>query len=393
MRQLIVTGGYPYSTHTFVIREIAASIAAGNEVYVLASNRGDKAGATLAARLGMPDPAHLLYGDYANSRLFAPSLCRFGRRVRSAADVAVYGRRLAERRKTFFCHALSRLPRLDLIHANFAGWAFEVGMPLSQILDIPLTITVHNNHEQLRRRSLHSLQALQQRAAALALVSRSSQRIWAQRTGSEHRLRVIYNGIELSEFPDRQPDTADSAPRLISIGRLAREKSIDEGIRIFSRLKQKFHDCIYHIIGDGPERAELESLANRLGYRESIIFHGTLTHEQVRKQLANSDILLHTGVDESFGLVITEAMAAYKPVVASNSGAVPELITHGETGYLYEPGNEDRALNYLTSLAADAEMRNKLGRQGHKVVEERFSWPAHMERMEQLWLDALAMKP
>ena len=389
MRQLIVAGGYPYSTHTFVIRQISASLAAGHDVYVLASNHGDKAGESTALKLGMPNQDHLIYGDYSKSKLFSPSLCRFSSRVRTVADAAWYGKIMAERRKTFFCEVMSRLPKLDLIHANFAGWAFEVALPLSQILQIPLTVTVHNNHEQLRRRELETLKQLQRHAKALALVSESSKRIWTERTSSDARLRVIYNGIDLSEFANSEPSKPGSSINILTIGRLAKEKRFDEGIRIFKKLKNQFSDCHYHIIGDGPERANLEALAKKLELGESITFYGTLSHEQVREKLFDSDILLHCGIDESFGLVITEAMAAYKPVVATNSGAIPELICDKASGYLYDPGNEEQALGYLIQLTNNAEQRLAMGVNGREVVERKFSWQSHMQQMEKLWRDAL----
>jgi len=390
MRQLIVTGGYPCSTHTFVIRDVAASLAAGHEVYVLAPNDGDAAGGTTAKALGMPDQKHLIYGNYHNSSIFSPGFCRFGARVRSVADAARYGRVLAERRKTFFCEVLSCLPRLDLVHAHFSGWAFEVALPLSQILGVPLTVTVHDSHEQLRQRELGMLQRLQASAAGLALVSESSKAIGVKRTGSDERLRVIYNGIDLSEFPENAEVSPGMGINILSVGRLANGKRIDEGIRIFGQLKSRSHGCHYRIIGEGPERARLQALANQLGLDTSITFHGNLEHAQVRRRLVESDILLHPGVDESFGLVVAEAMAAGKPVVAARSGAIPELLADQESGYLYPSGDESLAVKYLAGLVDNNKRRLAMGRYARKVVEDKFSWTLHRHLMHRLWADAIA---
>ncbi len=162
-----------------------------------------------------------------------------------------------------------------------------------------------------------------------------------------------------------------------------------EQLRIFKHLKDKVPGYHYHIIGDGPEREHLEALVKKLGLGDSITLHGILTHEQVRENLFNSDILLHPGVDESFGMVITEAMAACKAVVATNSGAIPELIADKTSGYLYDPGNEDQALKYLIELSNNSEKRLALGVNGREVVENKFSWESHMQQMETLWHDAL----
>ena len=145
MKRLVVTGSFPFATHTFVIREVASAHAGGDDIFVLAPDDGDKIGDEFRAKLGFPAD-RAIYLNYTRCAPFSLDPNWLRGEINRAGMRGYYGWLLAGRRKTFFCKLISdpRLRNLDLIHAHFAAWAFNVAAPLADILRVPLTIGAHD---------------------------------------------------------------------------------------------------------------------------------------------------------------------------------------------------------------------------------------------------------
>ena len=390
LKQLVVTPSFPFSTHTFVTREIASVIAAGHSMTVLAPTYGDVEGQVLSDRLGVKQD-EVIYLDAPSCPVWSPGFRRYTRPVREVAMRSHYGRLLGERRKTFFAKLLGmpRIREVELIHAHFMGWAFEVALPLGQLLDVPVTLTAHNFDLPTRR--LDELLYIQQHAARVVLVSQEYHRIWSERTGSSDSLTVVPNGIDLSEFPTQYvPQQPENGLKIISISRLVPGKRIADALYALAKLLDQGIEFKYVSIGEGPERAALEQLAAQLGLTERVSFRGAMPHEVVVRELSASDILLHPSEWESFGITVAEAMAARISVIAARSPGPSDIVEHGVTGFLYEPGDVDVLANYLHRLAADPAIRKKFGELGHARVIEKFSWEAHMVQMFKVWQAASA---
>jgi len=306
--------------------------------------------------------------------------------VRKAAMRSHFGRLLAERRKTFFAKLLGMpaIQGIEMIHAHFMGWAFEVALPLGQVLDVPVTLTAHNFDLPTRR--LDELLYLQRYAAQVVLVCQAHYDIWAERTGSSGRLAVVPNGIDLSEFSAPPvPKTAGTPLKIISISRLVPVKRIADALLALAKLRDQAIEFNYVAIGEGPERTALEELTGRLGLTDRVTFLGVMSHEEVVKELSTSDILLHPSELESFGIAVAEAMAARVAVIAARSPGPMEIVDQGVTGFLYEPGDVEALADHLYRLATDPPLRKRFGELGHARVLERFSWDAHMSQMFELW--------
>lgn len=389
MKQLVVTPSFPFSTHTFVTREIASTVAAGHSVTVLAPTSGDAEGQVLAERLGVK-LKDVIYLDATACPVFSTSLKRYTRSVREAARRSHFGRLLAERRKTFFSRLLQipSIREVEQIHAHFMGWAFEVALPLGQLLNVPVTLTVHN--VDLPVRAIDELLYIQQHAAQIVLVSHAYYGIWSGRTGTSDRLCIVPNGIELSEFslnPNPEPQAA--CLKIISISRLVPGKRIGDALLALAKLREQSIDFDYVVIGEGAERNTLEQLTARLGLTDRVTFLGAMSHDAVVKELCSSDILLHPSEWESFGIVVAEAMAANVAVIAARSQGPSEIVEHGVTGLLHEPADVDAITNHLERLATDPEMRKKFGELGRARVLNKFSWSAHMNKMLEIWRDTM----
>ena len=133
---------------------------------------------------------------------------------------------------------------------------------------------------------------------------------------------------ELSSLPPR----LNSPFRLISMGRLLHWKGFHLGLQAFAQFAKEFSDTEYWIVGDGPERKNLEQLARKLGIIDKVRFWGALPRSEALKKLAECDVLVHPSLHDSGGWVCVEAMAAGRPVICLDLGG-PALIVTEETGF------------------------------------------------------------
>jgi N-acetyl-alpha-D-glucosaminyl L-malate synthase BshA len=136
-------------------------------------------------------------------------------------------------------------------------------------------------------------------------------------------------------------------------------KRIDNVISIFHLINKEL-DSKLILIGEGPEREKAEQQAKQLGILDKLVFLGKTN--EVERVLCLSDIFLLPSETESFGLAALEAMAAGLPVISSNTGGLPEVNVHGETGYLADVGDVEAMANYALSILKDRETHLKFKR-------------------------------
>jgi len=169
-------------------------------------------------------------------------------------------------------------------------------------------------------------------------------------------IRVINNFIDFSRFSklDKDHFKRAIAPEgehiLVHISNFRKVKRVDNVIRIFEQVQQKVPSKLL-LIGDGPERTNMEKLCRELKLCEEIRFLGK--QDAVEELLAVSDLFLMPSESESFGLAALEAMACEVPVISSNAGGLPEVNLHGKTGFVSDPddimGMAKHAVDVLTN--------------------------------------------
>jgi glycosyltransferase involved in cell wall biosynthesis len=194
------------------------------------------------------------------------------------------------------------------------------------------------------------------------------------------RVRTIYNGVDTRRFLSKEeffstsPQPVAVAPervQLTTVAYLIKEKGVDSLVRAIARME---HGARVHlrVVGDGPELPRLKALAESLGLGERVEFAGL--RDDVHALLGKTDIFVHPAIwAEAFGLTIAEAMSNGCAVVASRIGGIPELIAHGQTGLLFEPGNVADLAQQLDQLVQHPELRRSLGRAARARTEERFN--------------------
>lgn len=176
---------------------------------------------------------------------------------------------------------------------------------------------------------------------------------------------------------------------ILSVGRLIPRKGFDTLIEAFGKLDQtKFGDVELWIVGEGEEKQRLQELAAREYLGDRVRFLGRVSDEELQEFYSCAEIFALTpreiaGDIEGFGIVYLEAAAHGVPAVGTRTGGVPEAVIHDKTGLLAEPNSPQAVAIALMQLLANKELRERLGWQGQRRVQEEFAWEARIELLTQ----------
>ncbi|MDY7228001.1 N-acetyl-alpha-D-glucosaminyl L-malate synthase BshA [Hyalangium rubrum] len=204
-------------------------------------------------------------------------------------------------------------------------------------------------------------------------------------------IEVIFNFVDTRHYaPNRDrtalrtlfPDLGDTEQVLIHVSNFRPVKRIQDVVSVFAEVHRRFQ-CRLVMVGDGPERSPAERRLRELGLEERVAFVGK--QEQFVELLAASDVFLLPSEQESFGLAALEALSCGVPVVASHIGGVPELVDHGETGYLAPVGEVATMAAHVLTLLRDRARWDSFSRRARERVLERFQLAPAIDRYEALY--------
>ena len=203
------------------------------------------------------------------------------------------------------------------------------------------------------------------------------------------RTILLQDALGLSEEDTQKLDVPPpelGGVRFLSIGRLLHWKGFHLGLEAFARAD--LEGAEYWVIGDGPEKGSLETLARKLGVAERVKFLGVLSRTEVLEHMAQIDVLVHPSLHDSGGMVCLEAMAASRPVVCLNLGG-PDVLVTEETGIKVAATSLDETIDglkdALTVLAENPAKRLKLGRAGRQRVLKNNTWQAKGKKIAELY--------
>jgi len=186
---------------------------------------------------------------------------------------------------------------------------------------------------------------------------------------------VIRNFVDTAVFVPRPDLRADNplregdTPLIVHASNLRPVKNVPRVIEVFARVRAQ-RPCTLAVVGDGPERNPAQRLARKLGVADDVRFLGA--QESMAEVLAMADALLLPSESESFGLVALEAMSCGTPVVSSNRGGLPEVVTDGETGFLHEPDDVEGMAASLARIFDEPGLAARLGDAGREDARSRF---------------------
>jgi N-acetyl-alpha-D-glucosaminyl L-malate synthase BshA len=194
---------------------------------------------------------------------------------------------------------------------------------------------------------------------------------------------AIYDRSKYNRTAVRASLASDAELVLMHISNFRPVKRVADTIRILAHVRQHGINAHLVLVGDGPDRAEAEQLCRSLDLCTVVRFVGKVM--ATAELLSAADIFLLPSQNESFGLAALEAMSCSVPVVASNVGGIPEVVTHGENGYLAEPGDIERMARYCIELATNPKKWQSFSIAARRAAVERFSTERILPIYEQLY--------
>ncbi len=202
------------------------------------------------------------------------------------------------------------------------------------------------------------------------------------------RVRVIYNGIDLDRYldPELRPairgmmGTEPDAPVIGMVGELSDRKNHILVVRLLPALISRFPGLQVWIVGEGDQRQLLLDEAERLGVTEHLHLLGF--RNDVPALISGMDLLAHPSLQEGFGYVLVEAMAASKPVIAADTSNLPEIVVEGQTGYLCAPDDPRMWIQRLVEVLENGSLRTRIGQAGRTHAQQRFSFDRMLDEVE-----------
>lgn len=314
---------------------------------------------------------------------------------------------LLGRRPGFDWRCIDRLGRLlrqeqvELLHAHqYTPFFYGAAARLARHR-IPVLFTEHGRWfpDYRRPKRVIANRLLLRRCDRVIGVGEGVRRALIENEGiREHRVGVIYNGVDVDRFATTSETHAREKLRerlgfgpdnlvLLQVARLDPLKDHLTAVRTVARLVGQLPNVRLVLVGSGPEEERIRAEIERLGVQQQVQMLGL--RNDIPQLLAGSDILLLTSVSEGVPLTLIEGMAAGLPVVATDVGGVPEVVEDGQTGLLARAGDDESLAAAVSSLANNATLRQEMGSRGCRRALELFSEDAMHASYDRLYQEML----
>ena len=390
---------YPRFSETFIVSEILAREAAGEEIVIFSLR--PPTDARFHPELARVQAPVIPVGRSASPRrlwetwrpaMEDPSLARgaattLPELVAAEADEAEQSLSVAR---------LAREHGVTHLHAHFASMATTVARLAGAIADLPYSFTAHA--KDIFHRDVDDAELEQKLAGAHHAITISEynlRHLRARFPRAVQRLHLVRNGLELERFPYLPRPEMRQAPQVLAVGRLVEKKGFALLIDAIAALREAGTEMTASIVGDGPLREELAARIAEHGLEDRVELLGPRTQEEVRALLQEADlfaapfVIAEDGNADGLPTVLLEAMASGIPCIAADVTAVGEVIRTGETGGLI-PCDDAPALAAALREAGRSTARRSLTDAARALIEREYASPGQAARLRALVQDGTA---
>lgn len=269
-------------------------------------------------------------------------------------------------------------------------------LPIAETAAVPLVTHFHglDLSSALRNRWYRwSLRPTLLRFAAVVVVGSHQERLVLGYGMPAHKISRIPCGVPVSRYVPAVHRHRDTI-RFICVSRLTRFKGVDYSIKAFAEVARTMRNVELSVVGDGPERENLEALVSKLNVKGRVTFWGSISDRDVQVRLQESDVFLQhsvTGPDgwvEGFGVSISEASASSLPVVVTDCGGITDQVVHNETGFVVKQRDVVGMADAMRRLARDSALRGQLGHNGRNRMLSHFDTAVQILKLENVLLKA-----
>jgi glycosyltransferase involved in cell wall biosynthesis len=189
----------------------------------------------------------------------------------------------------------------------------------------------------------------------------------------EGNVVVVPLGVDTNTFkPTNSPHTLE----ILTVAHLLPIKGIEYLIRAIPYVKKDFPNVILRIIGEGPREQYLRNLANSLALSRNVVFNGYVSYDKLAQFYNQATIFCFPFLGEGLGVVILEAMACGKPIIATKNEGTTQVIRHGTEGFLFDPANPESIADSLLTLLHNPDLIKKMGAKARETCLKKYSWSA-----------------
>ncbi|RZL35613.1 MAG: glycosyltransferase family 1 protein [Rubrivivax sp.] len=273
---------------------------------------------------------------------------------------------------------------VDLLHAHLPKAHLLAGL-VGRLSGKPVVTTVHG-----RQLSMLDLEVHRAVNSHLSVVCRQSYFHALGLGVNASHLSCETNGVDTEVFRPRERagglrrelGLETDTPLVGFVGRLSPEKGPEVFVRAASQLLRRQPQAHSVFIGEGPMRGEVAALAERLGLARQLHFAGL--REDIASLYSELDMVVSSSHSEAMPLALMEAMASGLPVIATRVGGVPDIVEHGQTGWLVAAGDADDIAARCATLVADPALRQRMGASARRRAVDRFDLAESVENMGRL---------
>lgn len=202
----------------------------------------------------------------------------------------------------------------------------------------------------------------------------------------------IHNGINLDEFVPESFLPFSGKEYILCVATHEYKKGIDVLIQAFARFNSSKAGLELWLVGEGPIRGELEQLVRDLDLETRVKFLGSRNRAEIWKLMHQCTLFVLPSRAEPFGIVLLEALACRKPIIATAVGGIPEIIEHGKNGILVEPENPEVLSTAIETVLQNKELQETLSWNGYESVKYRFQWETAATKYVSVFQRLLATK-
>ncbi len=382
MRVTYIINQYPKVSHTFIRREILALERLGIEVQRIAIRGWDEKlidvddiNEQKKTQYLLKESAFLLLFSALKVLLTKPFTFII------ALNLAIKMSFKADRPLIFHlvylleaCQAFSWCQQFKAthIHAHFGTNPSEVAMLMSVLGNVPYSFTVHGPEEFDRPQFLKISEKINQAKFVVAISSfgKSQLQRWVD-FSQWQKIKIVHCGLESSFY--KVDDVAlPTKPKLVCVGRLCEQKGQLLLIEAAKKLVDANVDFELVLAGDGEMRQQIETLIARYALQNRVTITGWISSEAVRQHILDSQLLVLPSFAEGLPVVIMEAMSLKRPVISTYIAGIPELIKHGENGWLCVAGDiDDLSQTMQRALVTPLERLQEMGAAAYTSVVAR----------------------
>ena len=272
---------------------------------------------------------------------------------------------------------LVRQRQFQELHAHFVDRAATIALVMGRLLGKPYSLSVHAGPDLFVNPVLLREKVMEARHVATCTAYNKAH--LENLVGPElgQKVSYIHHGLDLQAYQPTKP-FPDRRSLILSVGQLNERKGFIHLIKACRLVRDRGYDFICEIVGQGPQRQELEALIAQLSLQDVVTLCGALPHDQVIEKYRQATMFVLPCVKTSDGNldgipnVLPEAMAMRVPVISGNISGIPELVQNQVNGILISPGDDDALVDAMCQLLDDPALRERLAQNGRQTVVETF---------------------